>query len=297
MPINPVLKRLGFSSTDRLVIIHADDIGMCQASIAAFTQLWEYGTVSSGALMMPCSWAPAAAEFCRTHPGVDMGVHATLTSEWNTYRWGPLSTRDPHSGLLDEDGFFHRSTQETQANANPEAVMVELQTQIDRALTWGIDVTHLDTHMGAVAHPKFFTAYYQAAVQHHIAVMIPRGEAAVYQEMGLDVETAAGFAALTSQLEEQGLPLVDAILSLPLDQPEGQIDLAKKLLGDLPAGLTHFIIHPCIDSPELRAITPDWKSRVANYETFMSREIKEFLKNSGIHVTGYRALRNLIRSS
>ena len=296
MSINPVLKRLGFSSTDRLVIIHADDIGMCQASIAAFTQLWEYGTISSGALMMPCSWAPAAAEFCRTHPGVDMGVHATLTSEWNSYRWGPLSTRDPHSGLLDEDGFFHRSTQETQANANPDAVMVELQTQIDRALTWGIDVTHLDTHMGAVAHPKFFTAYYQAAVQHHIAVMIPRGEAAVYQEMGLDAETAAGFAALTSQLEEQGLPLVDAILSLPLDQPEGQIDLAKKVLGDLPAGLTHFIIHPCIDSPELRAITPDWKSRVANYETFMSREIKEFLKNSDIQVTGYRALRNLIRS-
>jgi len=296
MSINPVLNRLGFSNTDRLVIIHADDIGMCQASIAAFAQLWEYGTVSSGAVMMPCSWAPAAAEFCRTHPDVDMGVHATLTSEWNTYRWGPLSTRDPDSGLLDEDGFFHRSTQETQANANPEAVLVELQTQIARALAWGIDVTHLDTHMGAVAHPKFFTAYYQAAVQHHIAVMIPRGEAAVYQEMGLDAETAAGFAALTSQLEEQGLPLVDAILSLPLDKPEGQIDLAKKLLGDLPTGLTHFIIHPCTDSPELRAITPDWKSRVANYETFMSREIKEFLKNSDIQVTGYRALRNLIRS-
>ena len=296
MSINPVLKRLGFSNTDRLVIIHADDIGMCQASIAAFAQLWEYGTVSSGAVMMPCSWAPAAAEFCRTHPGVDMGVHATLTSEWNTYRWGPLSTRDPDSGLLDEDGFFHRSTQETQANANPEAVLIELQTQIARALAWSIDVTHLDTHMGAVAHPKFFPAYYQAAVQHNIAVMIPRGEAAVYQEMRLDAETAAGFAALTSQLEEQGLPLVDAILSLPLDKPEGQIDLAKKLLGDLPTGLTHFIIHPCIDSPELRAITPDWKSRVANYETFMSREIKEFLKNSDIQVTGYRALRNLIRS-
>jgi len=296
MSINPVLERLGFSASDRLVIIHADDIGMCQASIAAFAQLWEYGTISSGAVMMPCAWAPAAAEFCRTHPCVDMGVHATLTSEWNTYRWGPLSTRDPDSGLLDEEGFFHRSTQETQANANPEAVLVELQTQIARALAWSIDVTHLDTHMGAVAHPKFFPAYYQAAVQHNIAVMIPRGEAAVYQEMGLDAETAAGFAALTSQLEEQGLPLVDAILSLPLDEPEGQIDLAKKLLGDLPTGLTHFIIHPCIDSPELRAITPDWQSRAANYQTFMSREIKEFLKNSGIQVTGYRALRNLIRS-
>jgi len=150
--------------------------------------------------------------------------------------------------------------------------------------------------MGTVAHPKFIGAYLQAATQNRLPAMIPRGNAAVYAEMGLDAETAAGFAAFTQQLEEQGMPLVDAVGSMPLDQPENQIEAAEKLLGGLPPGVTHFMLHPSVDTPELRAITPDWPSRVANYKTFMSKEIKDFLKNAGIHVIGYRNLRDLIRN-
>jgi len=97
-------------------------------------------------------------------------------------------------------------------------------------------------------------------------------------------------------LEEQGMPLVDGMASMPLDQPENQIEAAEKLLGGLPPGVTHFMLHPSVDTPELRAITPDWPSRVANYKTFMSKEIKDFLKNAGIHVIGYRNLRDLIRN-
>jgi len=296
MQPNPVLKKLGFSDNDRLVIIHTDDIGMCQASVQAYADLWEFGGISSGAIMMPCPWAKAAADYCKAHPGVDMGVHATLTAEWQTYRWGPLSTRDPGSGLMDADGFFWRSSEEAQAQADPDAVLTELQLQVQKALAWGVDATHVDTHMGTVAHPKFIGAYLQAATQNRLPAMIPRGNAAVYAEMGLDAETAAGFAAFTQQLEEQGMPLVDAVGSMPLDQPENQIEAAEKLLGGLPPGVTHFMLHPSVDTPELRAITPDWPSRVANYKTFMSKEIKDFLKNAGIHVIGYRNLRDLIRN-
>ena len=295
MQPNPVLKKLGYASTDRLVILHTDDIGMCQASLQAYGDLWEFGGISSGAIMMPCPWAKAAADYCKAHPGVDMGVHATLTAEWQTYRWSPLSTRDPGSGLMDADGFFWRSSEEAQANGDPDAVLMELQAQVQKALAWGVDVTHIDTHMGTVAHPRFIGAYIQAATQHRLPAMIPRGNAAVYTEMGLDAETAAGFAAFTQQLEEQGMPLVDALVSMPLDQPEGQIEIAKKLLGEIPAGVTHFLFHPSVDTPELRDICPDWPSRVANYHTFMSKEIKDFLKNSGIHVIGYRDLRKVLR--
>jgi hypothetical protein len=291
---NPVLKKLGFSDTDRLIIIHTDDIGMCQASVQAYADLWEFGGISSGAIMMPCPWAKSAAEYCKAHPGVDMGVHATLTAEWEAYRWRPLSTLDPSTGMMDADGFFWRSSEEAQANGDPEAVMVELQTQVRKALEWGVEATHVDTHMGTVAHPKFIPAYLQAAIQNRLPVMVPRGEAAVYQAMGLDAQTAAGFAAFTAQLEEQGQPLVDALVSMPLDQPEGQIGIAKKLLGELSAGVTHFIFHPSQDTPELRAICPDWPSRVANYKTFMSQEIKDFIKNSGIQVIGYRDLKKLM---
>jgi predicted glycoside hydrolase/deacetylase ChbG (UPF0249 family) len=291
---NPILKKLGFSDTDRLAIIHTDDIGMCQASVQAYADLWENGTISSGAIMMPCPWAMVAAEYCRSHPGVDMGIHATLTAEWEAYRWRPLSSLDPATGMVDEDGFFWRSAAEAQSHGDADAVMVELQTQVRKALEWGVDATHMDTHMGTVARPKFIPAYIQTAMQNKLPVMVPRGDAAVYQRLGLDPETAAGFAAYTAQLEQQGLPLLDHLVGMPLDQPEGQFEIAKKLLSELPAGVTHFIIHPSVDTPELRAITADWPSRVANYETFMSKELKNFVKNSGIQVIGYHHLKQLM---
>jgi predicted glycoside hydrolase/deacetylase ChbG (UPF0249 family) len=292
---NPALKKLGFSNTDKVVILHTDDIGMCQASLAAFIDLWEFGGISSGAIMIPCPWSKPAADYCRTHPGVDMGVHATLTAEWVGYRWSPISTRDLATGLMDKDGFLWRTSQETQAHADPEAVMAELQFQVGKARAWGVDITHVDTHMGTVMHPAFIPAYLQAAALAHVPAMLPRGDATLFTSMGVDAETAAGYVMLISQLEEQGLPLVDGLAGMPLDQPVGQMDIAKKMLSGLPAGLTHFLFHPSIDTPELRAITPDWPSRVANYQTFMDPELKKFIKDQGIQVIGYRALRDLIQ--
>ena len=295
MKPNPILKKLGYSDTDRLVIIHTDDIGMCQATITAYADLWESGGISSGAIMMPCPWARAAADYCKAHPEADMGVHATLNAEWDTYRWGALSTVDPGTGLLDKDGFLWQSTAEAQANADPEAVMTELQTQVQRALAWGVDITHVDTHMGTVAHPKFIPAYLQAAAAARLPLMIPRGDPAIFILMGLDPDAATGFAAFTAQLEEQGMPLLDKVHFMPLDEPEGQVEVAKQRLGAIPAGVTHFILHPAVDTPELRAICPDWPSRVANYHAFMSKEVRDFVKNAGIQVIGYRDLKKLIQ--
>ncbi len=106
MTTNPFLKKLGFSDNDRAVIIHTDDIGMCHASVQAFKDLWAFGTISSGATMVPCPWFPAVAQMCRENPDMDMGVHATLNAEWESYRWGPVSTRDASSGLMDEIGLL-----------------------------------------------------------------------------------------------------------------------------------------------------------------------------------------------
>jgi predicted glycoside hydrolase/deacetylase ChbG (UPF0249 family) len=294
---NPVLKKLGFSNTDKVVILHTDDIGMCQASLSAFIDLWEFGGISSGAIMMPCPWAKPAADYCRTHPGVDMGVHATITAEWDGYRWSAMSTRDPASGLMDKDGFLWQTSQETQEHGEPDAVAAELELQVRKALEWGVDVTHVDSHMGTVIHPKFIPSYIQAAAQARVPVMLPRGDVPMFTHLGMDAETAAGFAALIAQLEEQGLPLVDGMAMMPLDQPEGQLEIAKKMLGELPAGVTHFLFHPSADTPELRAIAPDWPSRVANYKTFMNPKLKKFMKNKGIQVIGYRHLREIMRKS
>lgn len=297
MQPNPVLRRLGFSPNDRVVIIHTDDIGMCQASLSAFADLVEFGLISSGATMVPCPWFPATAAYCRQHPQADMGVHLTLTSEWDSYRWGPISTRDPASGLLDDEGYFYRRSEPAQAHADPAAAQIELQTQVERALKAGIDVTHADTHMGTVAHPKLIPGYLQVALGFKLPPMLPRLDEAGWRKMGMDSATAALAAQTVEQMEAQGVPMLDQLATIPLDQPDERLAQAKHAFDALPPGLTHFIIHPSQDTPELRAITPDWPSRVADYHTFGSDELRQHLRASGIHVIGYRALRDVMRST
>src|SRR5687768_3262041 len=262
MTPNPFLKKLGFSNNDRLVIIHTDDIGMCHASVQAFKDLWAYGTITSGAVMVPCPWFPAVAQICREDPEIDMGVHATLNAEWESYRWGPISTRDEASGLLDADGYFHQWHQAVYDNATPEAVAREVNAQIELALATGIDVTHVDSHMGTIMSPLFIQSYLQAGTSRLLPNLLPRLNAKGIDLMGASPEEMQAYAPLLQQLEDMGMLMVDGLLSMPLDEPSEhkQIDLVRELLGDLPVGITHFILHPSIDTPELRALAPDWES-------------------------------------
>ena len=303
MKPNPVLRELGFGDEDRVVIIHADDVGMCQATLPAFADLIDFGLVSCGAVMVPCPWFPQVVDLCRQNHGIDLGVHLTLTSEWEGYRWGPISTRDPASGLMDEAGYFHPRSGDVYMHAGTEAVQLELAMQIDRALAAGIDVTHADTHMGAVGHQKFIPAYIQLALQRGLPPMMFRLDEAGWlelgmgqPELGMDSEMAAFATTFVQQLEAQGVPLLDNLVGLPLDQPENRMALAKGAFDSLKPGLAHFIIHPAQDTPELRAITPDWRSRVGDYQTFMSGELHDYVRDAGIQVIGYRTLRDLMRS-
>lgn len=294
MAPNPFLNRLGFSNTDRLVIIHTDDIGMCHASVQAFEELWERGTISSGAVMVPCPWFPAVAQLCRAHPDIDMGVHATLNAEWDAYRWAPLSTRDPGSGLLDAEGYFHQWHPAVYANAKPEAVAVEVTIQIERALAAGIDVTHVDSHMGTIMNPLFIRSYIRAAADRRLPNMLPRLDAHSMGMMGANQDDLKAYETIMDELHDQGLLMLDGLVSMPLDEPDGQLETAQRLLGDLPAGITHFILHPSVNTPELRAICPDWESRVANYEAFMSDEMGRFIEREEFRLIGYRQIRDAI---
>lgn len=291
MGVNPALKQLGFSNNDRLVILHVDDVGMCQAAVQAYIDLWQAGTISSGAIMVPCPWAAEAARFCRANPGADMGVHTTITSEWETYRWGPISTRDSGTGLMDADGFFPRTVEEIQAHGRPEALYVELKRQVQQALEWSLDVTHIDTHMGAVASASFAPIYLQVAYEFQVPCMLPRTGALSRLNDRAVPMPSMGMETISTQLEEAGLPLMDGLFDLPLDAPENQLELLKLLVGQLPVGITHFLMHPALDTPELRAITPDWPSRVANYELFMHHDVNEIFNKAGVQVIGYRDLK------
>jgi predicted glycoside hydrolase/deacetylase ChbG (UPF0249 family) len=287
MKPNPFLKKLGLSESDRAVILHTDDIGMCHASVQAFKDLWAFGTISSGATMVPCPWFPAVAQMCKENPDMDMGVHATLNAEWENYRWGPVSTRETASGLI------HQAVYD---NATVEAVEAEVNAQIEKALAAGIDVTHVDSHMGTIMNPKFIQSYVQAASKRLLPPMLPRLDAKGMDMMGLSDQERMAYTPVMDQLESMGIPVVDGIIGMPLEHDNDHIGLAKKLLGDLPMGITHFIFHPSVDTPELRAIAPDWRARVANYNAFMSDEMKKFLESEDIKLIGYRSIRNAMRA-
>jgi hypothetical protein len=270
---------------------------MCQASVDAFVEMVEFGLISSGAVMVPCPWFLEAAEFAASHPEADLGVHLTLTSEWDTYRWGPLSTRDPNSGLMDAQGFFHKTSEAVWEHADSEAAIAELDAQISRALAEGIPVTHIDTHMGSVAHSKIIPGYIQLAVKYGLPPMIPRiSPEELMMTQNVDESTAGMFTELVHHLEDMGIPLLDGLTGLELEDAENRFEQAKQALSALKPGITHFIIHPSKDTPELRHITDSWDCRVADYETFMRDETRTFIQNEGIKIIGYRDLKALMPS-
>jgi hypothetical protein len=254
--------------------------------------------------MVPCPWFLSAAEFARAHPQADLGVHLTLNSEWETYRWGPVSTRDPATGLLDEQGCFHRLSAQTQARADPAAVSQELEAQIQRALAAGIVPTHADTHMGTVGHVKFMQSYIALALKYKVPPMMLRLDEDGWrrlasQQIGpaLDDTTIRLATQMVQSLEEMGVPLLDAIHQLPLDaDPDLRLAQARQALNSVGPGITHFIIHAARDTPELRAITPDWACRVADYQTFMTAELRAHILGGGVNVIGYRAIQSVMGS-
>ena len=291
---NPVLRRLGFADDDRVAIIHTDDIGMCLASVMAFAGLWDYGLISSGAVMVPCPWFLKAAEYAREHPAADLGVHVTLTAEYQRYRWGPISTRDPQSGMIDEEGCFYHRAQPAREHGDPASVQAEIEAQVLRAFAAGMQPTHMDTHMGVVASHKFIRGFLQVALQHHLPPMVFRMDEAGWMGAGLDAQAAAVAVAVTRQLEALGLPLLDHLFGLDLGKPDDRLDQAKAAITALQPGITHFILHPSVDYPELREITPDWRARVADYQTFLSEDLRSHLQASGVQVIGYRHLQEIM---
>jgi predicted glycoside hydrolase/deacetylase ChbG (UPF0249 family) len=296
--MNPFLKQLGFSSGDRVAIVHADDIGAYQASLPAIEDLFEAGLVSSCATMVPCPWFPAVAAWARRTPAIDIGVHATLTAEYQSYRWGPISTRDPASGLLDDEGYFHRTRQAVQAAGDPAAVAIEQQAQLDRALAAGIDVTHIDSHMGASFSPAFLPGYLAAGAAGRVPNFVPRLSAAPVVEGAHVEEWTAERTTMQQDLETRGLPLVDFFDLMPLDHHQDRVAEAMALFDALPAGLSYVILHPAVDTPELRAVTPaDWPARVADYTAFCSAELRIHVRNTGVQVIGWRTIRDAMRSS
>jgi len=277
----------------RLVILHADDVGMCEASVSAFRELTEIGTISSASVMAPCPWFPAVAEYCARHPHVDIGAHLTLTSEWSSYRWGPVSRPDPSSGLTDAAGYFHRDRDQLGRRAQVNAVRMELQAQVERTLAAGIDVSHVDAHMFSCLLPQYFESYVDVASEFRIPALI---WPSAWEDLMFLHEAPESALAIFNRMQSSGLVPLDHVIILGSSQAAERPKQIRETISGLQPGVTHILIHPSKDTSELREICPaGWFNRVADYEAFRDRSLLDFIRAAGVELIGYREVRKALR--
>lgn len=281
-------ERLGRPAGARLVILHADDLGMCHAANEAFAALADFGVVKCGSVMVPCPWFPEIAAWARAHPGHDLGLHLTLTSEWNHYRWRPVTPAGEVPGLVDEEGFLWHEARQVVEHATPAEVEKEIRAQIALARKFGLEPTHLDSHMGTLfSSPEFFQVYLRVAKDENIPPMIPYVPAAVLEGYGLKNFSYA-------PLEKAGYVILDSLnLGVDGDTEEARFAAYRNALAALPPGVSQIILHPAKEGPELRSITGSHRKRDLDYRLFRLPKMRALLKELGIESIGYRDLRPL----
>jgi predicted glycoside hydrolase/deacetylase ChbG (UPF0249 family) len=295
MRVNPFLRKLGFTAADRVIVIHADDVGMCDATLPAARELFAAETISSASLMVPCPSFSEAARLASAIPNGDFGVHLTLTSEWTSYRWRPLSTGDPRSGLVDGDGYLWNLRGAVAAHAGVAAVVTEMRAQVEHARAAGVDVTHLDAHMLTAMDARYMAAYADLGRELGLPVLLPRTG---LQRHNFDDEACALAKRVADEWEGDGLPLFDALELMGLgDDDSDRMELAKRKIDALPrGGLGMLLLHPAVPSAELSSFARDWRARNGDYETFRREELRDHLAATRTHVISYRLLRDAMAS-
>lgn len=289
-------ERLGYRPDDRVLIIHADDVSVSHASNEATFEAMEGGSITCGSILVPCPWLVEVAEYCRSHPKADFGIHLTLNCEYPRYRWRALSGPEAAPTLYDEQGYMWLTTQQAVAHVSPEDGAREMRAQIEAALAAGIDVTHLDTHMGTVLFPKFIETYISLAIEYQIPLFLIRPSRELLESRGM-LEFWDTLEPQVKRVEEAGLPILDAILIDTLDKTlEEKEPYFKGLFANLKPGVSHFLIHPAKPSDELSAITDDAPSRAKDYELFRDGSMRRYIEGLGVHLIGYREIREAYRS-
>jgi predicted glycoside hydrolase/deacetylase ChbG (UPF0249 family) len=288
-------QRLGYPADQRLLIVHADDIGLSRAVNRGAFECLEGGSVTCGSVLVPCPQFPEVAEYCAAHPEADIGVHLTLTSGQPPYRWPPLTAREAGPGLYDSEGYMWPTYEEAMEHVTPEEAEREFRAQIEKALAAGIDVTHLDSHSGTALHPKFIGQYVSLGREYGLPIMLPRPDPDLLRSHGLS-QFRTLFEDFLRPVDEAGYPLIDHLVDTSGLSPEVKDDYFRTLLDGLKAGVTHFLIHPAMPSEDVEAATDEAAYRVRDYEIFRDDRMRRHLEGMGVRLIGYRLIREALRS-
>jgi len=282
-------ERLGYKATDKILIVNGDDTGMCHAANLATIECLEKGAMRSATIMVPCPWFPEIAAYAKQHPDKDFGIHLCHTSEWVKYRWGPVADRSLVPGLLDPDGYLWHEVEDVYQHAKPGEALIEGRAQIKKALAAGIDVTHLDSHMGTLQlRPDYIKVYVQLAREFNLPLRMA------------SQETLARFGQpdLRPQVAAQGILFPDYFVYDELkDEQNGVKDFWLRIVKNLKPGVTELYIHAGLPTDELKAVTGSWSTRAQEYEVFTNdADMKRLLKEQNIILMGYRPIRELQRN-
>ncbi|MDQ4133796.1 MAG: polysaccharide deacetylase family protein [Actinomycetota bacterium] len=272
-----VVERLGHPPDARLLIVNCDDLGCSHAANVGIYEALRSGVATSASLMVPCPWAREAAARYR---GEDVGVHLTLNAEYDLYRWGPL-THSP--SLLDGDGGFPRTVEDLWDHADLDEVRRECRAQVERAILWGFDVSHLDSHLGTLElRPEFFDVYLELAVEFRLPIRLSPASA----------ERGVGFP-FRSLAAEEGVLFPDHVVQV---RRGGSRSTIERALTELRPGITEVRVRPAIDTDELRALAPDWGAWVDDYDLVTGHTtVAALAQRAGVQFIGYRELRDLMR--
>ena len=283
-----IAERLGHPANSKLLIIHADDLGAAHSIDAASFDGLDKGAVSSASIMIPTPWVGEVAVYAKAHPDADLGLHLTLTSEWETYRWGSVESSDKVPSLLDSAGTFPNDEAIVAAKAKPADVEREVRAQIVRALALGIHPTHLDSHMGSLfTTPELMSTYVKIAHEYHLPFL------AVRREPG---------ARPQPPLSENDVVLDAVVIADPQIPRDKWKEFYLKAIADLKPGLTELIVHLGYDDSELQAVTVNhepygsaWRRR--DYDVMNSPEFKKALADNHVIVVKWKDLGKLLQPS
>jgi predicted glycoside hydrolase/deacetylase ChbG (UPF0249 family) len=279
-----LLERLGRPADARLLVIHADDLGMAHSVNRASFEALRRGWITSASIMVPCPWFPEAARFARENPELDLGLHLVLNSEWTAFRWGPLSPRDAVPSLLDEDGYLPLLETTVGQRARPAEAEREIRAQIERARAAGVRPSHLDSHMGALFQSGgLLDVYMRVGADYGMPVLLER--------IGARGGERSPWAAVAS-----GRALVDQVVSIgPGVAPAEWLQAYKRILAPLPPGVYQLIVHLGFDDEELRGATsdhPDWGAawRQADFDLVRSQAFRDFLRDQRFVLVSWKDL-------
>ena len=282
-----IAERLGHPADSKLLILHADDLGAAHSiDVASFDAL-DKGAVSSASAMVPTPWITEVAAYAKTHPNADIGLHLTLTSEWETYRWGSVEPADKVSSLLDSAGTFPNDEKLVAAKAKPAEAEREIRAQINRALALGIHPTHLDSHMGSLfTTPELIATYVKVAHDYHLPFLAVKGSALTAPQAGLTARDI----------------VLDAVIIADRQVPRDHWkDFYLNAIANLKPGLTEIIVHLGHDDSELQAVMVDhegygsaWRQR--DYDVVNSSEFKKALQDNHVILVTWKELGKLAQT-